>query len=711
MIDGGYGFIGSHVAEKLYKEGHQIIILDNLSTGDPLNFKGKHDFFNLDVNSPKCEKIFQTNKIDAVIHFAEKKYDEGSQNEVNLSGLSNMISLSLKYDVHKFIYASTTEIYGNIGFELINEDVEIKQPITSFGIQKLISEDYCNRINQLHKMEIVCFRMPEVYGPRQHINNGIIIHLLYDIFAGKKISVKKDAPFSCIYISDVVDAIYQSLFTDICGSYNLTSNTLHDCEEIINIVGKRYKIDNVSYFNNQEKISRIYYNNKKLKKKLSWVPIYGLKNGIEITSKWLIKENIKGNEEHGIQMQIKKNNKQKYIHRLQKALPYLVNILIFVILSFVSYYHVTDFSHYFAVCFLIYILFSAIFGMKQAIFTTYFNCLLYAGMILGQGENLLDTVYILQLFLIIAIGLIIGFISQKILSKYKHYKHLCSKYRSELCFYKKRDKIQVRKITSLNSQITENQNFVLNIFDYIKKANNFKSEHIYESVIQMIKDIFPIQNISIYSVDKNTYLRLLAKDCIISSIHIPQSIVANNKSPFAKVIHTYETYMNQLLDPQYPTLIAPIKIHEKVEFIINIYDIPFKPSNALYQIFLSFLRNIISVVLSRSLYCQKLVSGEKYVSETKFMKEKYFTETLKLKHEAYKKYRMNYCALEIEQDNKSIFQMSQILERNLRKIDYWGEMFGKNFILLSNTDNTGAEVVVKRLKSIEVNTRIMLNNF
>jgi len=71
LITGGYGFIGSHVANKFYKEGHRIVIIDNLSTGKAENVKVKHRFYKIDSEDSDCEKIFSAKKFDIVIHLSE----------------------------------------------------------------------------------------------------------------------------------------------------------------------------------------------------------------------------------------------------------------------------------------------------------------------------------------------------------------------------------------------------------------------------------------------------------------------------------------------------------------------------------------------------------------------------------------------------------------------------------------------------------------
>ena len=70
LITGGYGFIGSHVADKIFKEGYEVFIIDDFSTGKKENISFKHKNYDLSVNDPKCEEIFKSYRFDVVVHLA-----------------------------------------------------------------------------------------------------------------------------------------------------------------------------------------------------------------------------------------------------------------------------------------------------------------------------------------------------------------------------------------------------------------------------------------------------------------------------------------------------------------------------------------------------------------------------------------------------------------------------------------------------------------
>lgn len=220
LITGGCGFIGSHVAERFFKEGNEICVIDNLSTGFEKNLTMKHKFYNLNVVDPMCEEIFRTNNIDCVVHLAAQvDVTISNQNayldsESNILGLVNMLELSAKYGVKKFIFASSAAVYGDTEALPISEN-EPSNPLSVYGMNKSLGEYYCQQWKQIYNLETVVLRFANVYGPRQGIKgeSGVISKFMQQIMDKQEIVVYGDGQQTrdYIFVEDVVDAIYRSV--------------------------------------------------------------------------------------------------------------------------------------------------------------------------------------------------------------------------------------------------------------------------------------------------------------------------------------------------------------------------------------------------------------------------------------------------------------------------------------------------------------------
>lgn len=121
LITGGYGFIGSHVADRFYKEGYEVYIIDDFSAGRRERVACKHKGFTLSVEDSACEEVFRSFTFDIVVHLAAQANVQTSvvtpkkDAQSNVLGLVNMLSLAERYKVGKFLFASTTAIYGSQG--------------------------------------------------------------------------------------------------------------------------------------------------------------------------------------------------------------------------------------------------------------------------------------------------------------------------------------------------------------------------------------------------------------------------------------------------------------------------------------------------------------------------------------------------------------------------------------------------------------------
>lgn len=168
LITGGYGFIGSHVADRFFKEGYEVHIIDNLVTGKVENITFKHKFYQLSIDDPKCRDIFAAYNFDIVVHLAAQvsvatsmqnpSYDAQS----NIVGLVQMLKFATEFKVKKFIFASSAAVYGEQALLPITEDMPTN-PISPYGLSKLVGEKYCSNWAASQGLASICFRFSNVY--------------------------------------------------------------------------------------------------------------------------------------------------------------------------------------------------------------------------------------------------------------------------------------------------------------------------------------------------------------------------------------------------------------------------------------------------------------------------------------------------------------------------------------------------------------------
>ena len=175
LVTGGAGFIGSHLCERLVKDGYQVICLDNLSAGRLDNIKDFQDkltFIQGDANNlVDLEPIFKDNKLDAVFHYAavvgvRRTAENPLEVLDDIKGIRNIFGLALRYGKPKVVFASSSEVYGEPVEIPEKEDGHIN-PKISYAVVKLYGEKMVEAYWQKYQLPAVALRFFNVYGPRQ----------------------------------------------------------------------------------------------------------------------------------------------------------------------------------------------------------------------------------------------------------------------------------------------------------------------------------------------------------------------------------------------------------------------------------------------------------------------------------------------------------------------------------------------------------------
>lgn len=220
LVTGGAGFIGSHLARRLIQEGHEVIVVDNLSTGFFENVPPQAEFIQQDLSTPDFTSRLPGGSFDVVCHLAAQSSGEISGEnplyDVQANALSTLLlsRWSLKAGVRRFLYASSMAIYGDPQELPVKESTPCR-PLSYYGISKLTSEHYL-RLTEGQGLHSTSFRMFSVYGPGQNLQNlkqGIVsIFLTYML---RNVEIPVTGPLTrfrdLIYIDDVVDAWSRSL--------------------------------------------------------------------------------------------------------------------------------------------------------------------------------------------------------------------------------------------------------------------------------------------------------------------------------------------------------------------------------------------------------------------------------------------------------------------------------------------------------------------
>ena len=178
LVTGGAGFIGSNIVEELLKRGEKVRVLDNFSTGKRENLKEFSNDVELiegDIRSYHIVKQAVAG-IDVVLHQAalpsvpRSINDPITSNEVNVGGTLNMLDASKEAGVKRFVFASSSSIYGDTP-ELPKHEGMTPNPLSPYSVSKLAGEKYCRVFAKVYGLHTVALRYFNVFGPRQDPNS------------------------------------------------------------------------------------------------------------------------------------------------------------------------------------------------------------------------------------------------------------------------------------------------------------------------------------------------------------------------------------------------------------------------------------------------------------------------------------------------------------------------------------------------------------
>jgi UDP-glucuronate 4-epimerase len=229
LITGGAGFIGSHLAQQLLREGKRLAIVDNLDDYYPAELKranldevkasGEFQYFPTDIrDGEKLREVFATFQPDAVIHLAARPgvrlsfAQPEAYTSLNVLGTTQVLEISRQSSVQRFVFASSSSVYGHSSRAPFREDAPISHPLSIYAATKVAGEAVAFTYSHTYALSVVCLRLFTVYGPRQRPD--LAIHKFAGlIMEGKEVPIFGDGSLErdYTYIDDTVDGILRAL--------------------------------------------------------------------------------------------------------------------------------------------------------------------------------------------------------------------------------------------------------------------------------------------------------------------------------------------------------------------------------------------------------------------------------------------------------------------------------------------------------------------
>lgn len=301
LVTGGAGFIGSALAKSLIQEGWEVVILDNLFSGNRKNIPAGARFKWFDLGADEAQFGLPDESFDAVFHLASHVGQELSFERPVYDLKSNALStLSLlnwcaRGGSKKFVFASTMNVYGNPAQLPVTEATPVATP-SPYAVAKIASENFC-KVYETFGIDSTCLRLFNVYGPGQDMRNmkqGMVSIFMTYMVQGKPIVVRGsgDRFRDFIFVSDVVDAFKAALSPAAHGKiYNVASGKKTTVSELLERMARAFGHKEHSYpieFRDGTPNDQfgLYGDSSLIERDLGWKPIMELQKGLQLMTDW-----------------------------------------------------------------------------------------------------------------------------------------------------------------------------------------------------------------------------------------------------------------------------------------------------------------------------------------------------------------------------------------------------------------------------------------
>ncbi len=310
MLTGGAGFIGSNVVDGYIAEGHQVVVVDNLYSGEKENLNADAKFYEVDIRSEEIDRIMDLERPDILNHHAAQISVPASVEDplldadINIKGFLNLLEKAVKHRIRKCIFISSGgAIYGEAEQYPTSEDY-LPKPLSPYAISKYVSEQYLHYYRHQYGLNYTTLRYANVYGPRQipHGEAGVVAIFMTNLYNNRPSNLyhfpedDKGMIRDYCFVGDVVKANIKALSGGENDAFNIGTGKETKTQELYEMIYKAVKevrpelpgeLLHLSRFKARSgDISKSCLKVEKAGNLLGWLPETDLEEGIRSTLAW-----------------------------------------------------------------------------------------------------------------------------------------------------------------------------------------------------------------------------------------------------------------------------------------------------------------------------------------------------------------------------------------------------------------------------------------
>jgi len=294
LVTGGAGFIGSNIADAYIREGHEVTIVDDLSTGKKCHVNRQARLVAMDVRDPNISTLFAESRFEVVNHLASQidvrksVQDPFFDASVNILGALRILECCRAYGVRKFIFSSSGgTIYGECAQPAREEDPS--RPESPYGFSKAAAERYIRFYGETYRLPYTILRYANVYGPRQdpHGEAGVVAIFAGKLLAKEPVTIYGDGKQErdYVYVSDVVQANVAALTKGENDVFNIAAGVATSVNTLYKVLAAMDKDSKPAHYApaRRGELARSVLDAARAREHLGWKPAFSLEKGLQET--------------------------------------------------------------------------------------------------------------------------------------------------------------------------------------------------------------------------------------------------------------------------------------------------------------------------------------------------------------------------------------------------------------------------------------------
>lgn len=715
IIVGAYGLVTDTLISRLNQAVCETFIITGSKTKEEKKHKGVIEEYYFTYDNSNIPYILESTKVDAVIFMGalDSKFLWNDQSDAVtfLSGLYNMILSASKAGVKRFIYLSTTELYQKAETGLVDENFEINAVDLKTKTIKN-GENLVLHFDPESNMQVVVLRCSEVYGCyNDQINmQSFCTRIASELMKGNTVYIDKNKKHDYINASDVAEVVFNSMIQKQLphNIYNICSGNSMTESLTVRVVSMLLETtEEVKLLGDSPSISS-EYSCELAKEELGFSVQHSSEDGfIKFVNQ------LKSYEASRL-VKKKKNIFARVRKNLQSIwgwfFPYFETVAVFAVIELIILL-AGDYSYLKSIDFyLLYVVFiSIIYGKGQTI-TALLLCLAGKVNILGQDlplENIvIDFNIYLWLLHLLIIGMGVGYVrdsyKQTVGDKEEEINYL----NAELTEIKEinHSNIQIKKI--YENRLVNYQDSFARIYSIISKLSDLEPDKIMFEAVEVVSQIMKSNEIVIYQVDKKgAYARLAASSMDLKNT-VKKSIQLSSLEDVYEDILKKKIYVNRVMDYSKPSMAGGVFHEDILETIVMIRSLPFESTTLYHMNLFSVVLNLVAQALHRANFHIEENKDVRYYENTHILTPKAFNTIMNIKKMGHDTSLAEYCMLEVVRSDNSLKQINDKVIPILRQQDNLG--VGENdklYLLLANTSDSEADIVINRLSKNGITTR------